>query len=131
MVIALAFACSDGPTNPGELGTIEELVEFERPGDAECGAELEALYDATDAAESLSVRDERGLLNKVARAAQKINQGKFQDAVDKLADYDQKLSELEATIGTGKEKISQTDANVLRPLLTDAQACVANLLSGP
>lgn len=93
----------------------------------ECQSAIAVLMTATDAATSLSPKDESGLLSKAQNASLKLNQGKFRDALQKLEDYE---SALAALYTAPKPKISQDDYATLNSDSETALTCVQNLIAG-
>ena len=90
-----------------------------------CYNELQTLCLATEAATSLKPRDRNGLVSKVLGAAEKLYQGKTEDADDKLLQYEDKLQN--GLIDARKPKISEEDADALSAAFIPAQSCVDGL----
>ena len=73
---------------------------------------------------SLSVKDRTGLSGKLTEASQKLGQGKYRDALDKLVDFRARVGELQAA-----GKITTADATGLLTGVDAAIACVNGLLA--
>ena len=91
----------------------------------DCVAVLDNLISATTNASSLGTKDKEGLLAKATGAKSDYVAGKTADALKKLNDYGAKLSQLEATAGSAKAKISPSDAQALRTALNAAITCLS------
>ena len=101
---ALAFA---GVASPVQSVAAQEAV---------CGAELAAVRSAIVAADSLSAKDEAGLLGKVDSAERKLAEGKPADAVAALNGI---VAKVEALIAGGK-----VDAGEGQAILAATQAAI-------
>ena len=112
VLVAVALLAA---VSPAEATTVDE-----------CQAAIGVLISATSAAQSLSDRDEAGLLSKAQNASLKLNQGKFADALQKLLDYQAKINALSLA---AKPKISTGDFTTLSTAVADAIACVQRLIS--
>jgi hypothetical protein len=86
-----------------------------------CGAQLDALRAAINAAPSLSDKTRVGLLDKVANAQVKLEQGKTADAVGKLTD-------LKKTVITQRDagKITSEDGAAILNATDAAIACISS-----
>jgi hypothetical protein len=92
---------------------------------SECKAMIDALILETQAVAISGMNAERnrtGLLGKLSNAEVKLDQGKFADAIQKLDDYEAKVSQLAAS-----GSISAADANLLLSGADDAIACISQL----
>jgi hypothetical protein len=91
----------------------------------ECQAELTALQMQTAALTSTSVKDRTGLVGKVDNAAKALAAGKNADAVQKVTDFLDKVTTLQA-----QGKITAEEA---APLISGAGAAIAciNALTVP
>lgn len=104
------------------------------PAHAATVGECQALID--DASDDLAVveiggnhpeRTLAGLQSKLDGAATKLDEGNFQDAVDKLVDF---RTEVEKLVGAARPKISQADAGLLIADANAAIACIEILQEG-
>ncbi len=93
-----------------------------------CDTEIHALIAAVSGSTSLSGPDQAGLTRKADGAHDKLEAEKFENADQKLMDFETKFDKLAATIGTKKEKISAADEASLRAALVAAKTCVGGLL---
>lgn len=86
-----------------------------------CGAQLDQLRAAITTAPSLSDKTRAGLLDKVAGAQVKLEQGKTADAV-------QKLTDLKNTVIAQRDagKISPEDATAILNAADAAIACISS-----
>ena len=73
---------------------------------------------------SLSVKDRTGLSGKLTEASQKLSQGKYLDALDKLVDFRARVGQLQAA-----GKITTADATGLLTGVDTAIGCVNGLLA--
>ncbi len=129
-----ALACSE-PTAPSTSSA--SFTQVAKPGGttelpgtiASCGDEITALHGAIAGATTFAnERDQTNLLLKTVDAANKINDGKFADALQKLEDIGAALDSWAAGVGTRKAKIGADDFNAISSALVAAEACVAGLL---
>ncbi len=115
----LSAACgSQGPVSLVEPPAAQFSI-------AECQTNLGGLQQSTAALTSTSLKDRTGLVGKLDAAAKALGAGKNADAAQKLADYVNKVTTLQA-----QGKISPGEA---APLLTGAESAIAciNSISVP
>jgi hypothetical protein len=93
---------------------------------SDCVAALDNLITVTNSAISLSAKDQQGLLDKATAIKEAYLAGKTADALQKLNDFGNKLTQLEATLGTSKAKLSSEDDQALRTALNEAIACLSS-----
>jgi hypothetical protein len=94
---------------------------------ADCQARIEALRAATESATFSgrnAAKEQTGLLGKLDSASSKLAQGKFEDAIQSLTQFRDKVTTLQ-----GQGKIDPDDANALIAGADDAIACVQSLRS--
>lgn len=94
---------------------------------SECQAAINVVVTDTQAASSLSAKDEAGLVGKAQNAALKLDQGKFADALQKLIDFQTSLNALHLA---AKPKVSEADFATLSADIDAAITCVQHLISG-
>jgi hypothetical protein len=94
----------------------------------DCSTTIAQLQQATVEAESLSDRSEAALLGKAASADEKLAEGKLDDSLLKLDDFQ---ADLDALAGAAKPKITGTDYRALSDARQLATDCVtAQLATG-
>ena len=94
---------------------------------AECQAKIEALRVATGSATFIgrnAEKDRAALLGKLKSASEKLAQGKFEDAIQALTQFRDKVADLR-----DQGKIDSNDANALITGANDAIACVQSLIT--
>lgn len=89
----------------------------------DCQGEIALLRTATLDA-SLAPKIETGLVGKADAAADKLDLGKFGDALQKLQDYDATLAALH---DAPKPKVDEDDYDLLNGTVDAAIACVAGI----
>jgi hypothetical protein len=129
IVFGLSLLFTTGLANaarPGSNLSCEPPPDGNLPVANFCNQQLVDLCGAVASAATppLKQRDKDGLINKVIGAATKINQNKFENAGDKLDNFETKLNQL---INAPKLKISEADANTISAALMSAQTCVDEL----
>jgi hypothetical protein len=93
---------------------------------AECEAKIEALRAATKSARfsgQNAAKDRAALLGKLDSASAKLGQGKFEDAIQSLTQFREKVVSLQS-----QGKIDPDDANALIAGADDAITCVQSLI---
>ena len=93
---------------------------------SECQALIGVLITDTQAATTLSAKDEAALLGKAQNASLKLDQAKFADALQKLVDYQNTLNALHSA---AKPKIGANDYATLSADVAAAIACVQDLIN--
>jgi hypothetical protein len=91
-----------------------------------CVTELDNLITVTGNVTSLSTKDKQGLTDKAVHAKDDYLAGKTEDVLLKLNDYQVKLVQLEATLGTAKPKISVADDQAIKTALNGAITCISS-----
>ena len=89
---------------------------------AECIAQIQALSTTTSSVQISgrnAERDRQGLVGKLAEAVDKLNQGKPLDAIAKLNDFIQRVTQLAA-----QGRIQPGDANTLLAGANSAISCI-------
>ena len=88
---------------------------------------LETSLDGTEIGGKNVDRTRAGLEGKLGGASIKLDQAKFDDAIQKLEDFKNKVLGL---AGSKKPKMAQEDADALASDADDAIACVEALIAG-
>ena len=107
------------------MGTVRLTPGVAAESVEECEAKIEALRRATAGVDSFSnpEKDRTGLLGKLNSASAKLAQGKFEDAIQSLTQFREKVVSLRS-----QGKIDPDDANALIAGADDAIACVQSLI---
>jgi hypothetical protein len=93
----------------------------------ECQTKIDNLKAATQTANFIGQKAEQnrtGLTGKLDNASQKLTEGKYQDAIQKLTDFRTTVNTLEA-----QGKLAPADAQILRTGADEAIACVQDLIN--
>ena len=108
---------------PAQAQTAEDVDECQAEI-AEVTALLELGPDDPNYIDFTNERDRTGLIAKLESASEKLEQGKYDDALANLTSVSEKVNTLVA-----RGKLDQADANdILRPEINDAIACVQGLV---
>ncbi len=113
------LGCSESPVLPTQAVSPVAAITI-----AECDAAMDAVHDAVGTVEFLgrqAEKDEAGLVEKLEAAQVKLEEGKFDDAIQKLTDF---TSAVIALRDAAKPKISLEDARTLLDAANAAIGCI-------
>ena len=116
------LGCSESPAAPTQAVSPIAAATV-----AECDAGIDAVRSAVGGVTFLSrqaAKDEAGLLTKLDAAQAKLDEGKFEDAVQKLIDFKNAVIALR---DAGKPKMSAEDAQTLLDAADAAIACIGGI----
>ena len=110
-------------TAPAQAQTVEDVVECQAEI-AEVTALLKLGPNDPNYINFTNEKDRTGLIAKLESASEKLERGKYDDALGNLTSVSEKVNTLVA-----QGKLDQADANdILRPEINDAIACVQGLI---
>jgi hypothetical protein len=108
---------------PAQAQTVEEVNECQAEI-AEVTALLNLGFDDPNYIDFTNEKDRTGLIAKLESAGEKLERGKYGDALGNLTSVSEKVNTLVA-----QGKLDQADANdILLPEINDAIACVQGLI---
>jgi len=120
--LLLMAACSSSDGSPTTFSADARVKPAPPPTVSQtCGSEFTQLYTLTTEETSLSERDRAGMSQKIAEAAQKVEQGKLTDANQKLVDYGNKVVALR---DAAKPKVGADAAERLLEGLNAVLSCL-------
>jgi hypothetical protein len=110
---------------PAQAQTVEDVVDCQAEI-AEVTALLKLPPNDPNYINFTNEKDRKGLIAKLESASEKLEQGKYDDALGNLTSVSEKVNTLVA-----QGKLDQADANdILRPEINDTIACVSHHWGG-